>query len=90
MFEVDDLTLAAFSRIRESAGLYAWQEAARNVLNWSRSRQQTVVERALDSISLLRSDASGCNQLALFDPEFEQWHFVPLPPTQDDDGNPLS
>lgn len=80
MFEVDDIALAEYAKLRELAGLYAWQETAREFLNWPPERRYTVIEYAIDSIgSVERSGkgASECEKIALFDPEFEQWHFVP-------------
>jgi hypothetical protein len=80
-FEVDPIILAEYSRIRELAGLFAWQETHREVLNWDSQRLYQIAERALGSIELLPRDAMGCKQVALFDPEFEQWHFVPFTET---------
>jgi hypothetical protein len=77
-FEVDPIVLADFARLRELAGLFAWRETYTNVLTWSDARLRKVVERATESMELLRghpSDYSNC-ELALFDPEFEQWHLV--------------
>ncbi len=77
-FEVDPVVLAEYSRIRERAGLFAWQETHREVLKWNTQRLYEVVERAFDSIERIQRDAADCKQIALFDPEFAQWHFVPV------------
>jgi hypothetical protein len=76
-FEVDEIMLAEYSRFRERAGLYAWQETANNVSVWPELHQQAIAEHAIDSIELTRADPTVRGQLALFDPEFQQWHFVP-------------
>ena len=78
-FEVDAVMLAEYSQYRELAGLYAWQEAAANILSWSERRIDLLAERALASIELTHSEPKDCKQIeiALYDPEFEQWHFVP-------------
>ena len=76
-FEVDGLMLAEYSRCRELAGLYAWQETADNIRWWPEARCRTVAERALASIELMHGKAQDVRQIALYDPECEQWHFVP-------------
>ena len=86
-FEVDPIALANFAQYRELAGLFAWRETHTNLLTWSDMRLQKVVARATESMELLRarpSDYSKCAQIALFDPEFEQWHIVPFTGTPDD------
>ncbi|QIN63451.1 hypothetical protein SBC1_34900 [Caballeronia sp. SBC1] len=76
-FEVDAVMLAEYSQYRELAGLYAWQETAANILSWSERRIDLLAERALGSIELTRGEPKDYKQIALYDPEFEQWHFVP-------------
>jgi hypothetical protein len=76
-FEVDGIVLAEYSRIRELAGLYAWQETAADFLGWSDACRWAIAQRAIESIELMHGEPKDCKQLALFDPEFEQWHFVP-------------
>ncbi|SEB00754.1 hypothetical protein [Paraburkholderia sartisoli] len=80
-FEVDEIMLAEYTRFRELAGLYAWQETARNIPNWTGLRRQVIAEQAMDSLELTHGDPKDCRQLALFDPEFQQWHFVPYAET---------
>jgi hypothetical protein len=76
-FEVDDLMLAEFSRYRELAGLYAWQETVAVILCWPEARRYMLGGRVLASIELTHGKPKDCSQIAMFDPEFEQWHFVP-------------
>lgn len=76
--QVDEDSLAAFSRLREFAGLFAWSETITQILQWDAERLTGVVRRALDTIDIEHGDASQVNQIAMFDPEFEQWHFVAL------------
>jgi hypothetical protein len=86
-FEVDPFALANFAQFRELAGLFAWRETHTNLLTWSDIRLQKVVARATESMELLRVDPceyAKCMQVALFDPEFEQWHIVPFIETLDE------
>ncbi|MDB0533445.1 hypothetical protein [Ralstonia solanacearum] len=76
--QVDEDSLAAFSRLREFAGLFAWSETITQILQWDAERLTGVVRRVLDTIDIEHGDASQVNQIAMFDPEFEQWHFVAL------------
>jgi hypothetical protein len=76
-FEVDENTFAWLDAIHERAGLYAWRETARAVHLWNADRVVQLACRALESIDVTVCDASLCDEVALFDPESEQWHFVP-------------
>jgi len=76
-FEVTTDALIAYVRVREAAGLFAWQETHASVLQWSPARLAGVVQRALYSMDVTLQGEQRALQLALFDPEFEQWHFVP-------------
>lgn len=76
--QADEDSLAEFSRLRELAGLFAWPETISQVMQWDPERLTGVVRRALDTIDIGHGDASQVNQIAMFDPEFEQWHFVAL------------
>jgi hypothetical protein len=79
-FEVDPYAFEVFDGIYEQAGLYAWRETVGQIENWTEARRDLAVERAIWSMPVTHVDASACNQLALVDPEFEQWHFVPFTP----------
>ncbi|EEA03316.1 conserved hypothetical protein [Burkholderia sp. H160] len=76
-FEVDEKAFAWLDAIHERAGLYAWRETARAVLSWKADRMAQAAYRALELIEITGCDASLCDEVALFDPESEQWHFVP-------------
>lgn len=80
-FEVDALTLALFGGIRELAGLYAWQETHEHVLNWDKTRLWETAKRAIQSIELSDRPSRTAQQMALFDPEAGQWHFLPFAAT---------
>jgi hypothetical protein len=70
--------LLIFDCIRELAGLHAWKEAARTFVFWDRQRQVDAMQRGLKDVSegILSHHPVKFNQLAVFDPEFVQWHFV--------------
>ncbi len=76
-FEFDADILGEYGRLRELAGLYAWRETNADVENWTGKRFNEVAHRAVDTVEVMHGDPESCNQLAFFDPEFEQWHFVP-------------
>lgn len=83
-FEFDERVLAEVARLHEWAGLYAWRETLDCVRAWHPGRLARVVARALNSIGTEKRDAAQCQQLALFDPEVERWHFVPCGATVPD------
>lgn len=66
----------------ESAGLFAWEETAQTVHStWDGPRMERAMCRAIQSIRQTeQGDGVAMNQIALFDPEAETWHFVPHVP----------
>ncbi|MGC5804834.1 hypothetical protein SNK19_17055 [Ralstonia pseudosolanacearum] len=76
--QVDAGSLAVFARLREFAGLFAWSETIAQQLRWPSRKQIEAAEHALDSVELRHGEASDVNQIAMFDPEFGQWHFVAM------------
>jgi len=75
---LDEEALVFVDGIYEQAGLFAWRETADHVLTWSASRLRYSVDRALTIMpTKCLLDAREFTQFALYDPEFEQWHFVP-------------
>ena len=73
----DGTVLQTFSLIREMCGLYAWKETAREFLFWHVDQQTRAINRGLEVVQAgVRNSAETFNQLAVFDPEFMQWHFV--------------
>ncbi|WP_051974796.1 hypothetical protein [Cupriavidus necator] len=57
---------------------------------WDSSRLTTAFGRAAETIAFTQGDIADCNQIAMFDPEFGQWHFVPMPFQFDGGGQPNS
>jgi hypothetical protein len=84
MLEVNESVLAEADWLHEQAGLFAWRDTCKGLRNWDRTRFARV---AFDAVRSMRtgksSDCSRVRQIALFDPEFEQWHFVPRPESCD-------
>lgn len=72
-----DAALDEVNRIRELAGMFAWQETAALTEDWTIKQMERIAARALNMVQVQRGDVSQVNQIALFDPEFEQWHYVP-------------
>jgi hypothetical protein len=77
-FEVDDEAMGQIDRLHERAGLFAWRDTCREVTQWSFERQKRALECALDSMETVDAGLAECQEVALFDPEFCQWHFVPF------------
>jgi hypothetical protein len=77
-FEVDELALEQIGSLHERAGLFAWRETNRDVLTWDAGRLARMAMRAVGTMETTEGDVSQCQEAALFDPEFGQWHFVPL------------
>lgn len=90
-FEVGDTTLALMDRVYEAAGLFAWRETLRDLENWEAghwARAHARVRRPLfeggrctlhepDGFDHGGGHPEDWDQLAVFDPEAGQWHFVP-------------
>lgn len=77
-FEVSAEIFSSYGDFRERAGLFAWQETDEQLQRWEVPRLHKVVQRAIRSVKLSDNAAPQAQQLALFDPECQQWHFVPL------------
>jgi hypothetical protein len=72
-------SLIAFDLIREMAGLYAWRESAREFFRWEPQRQAQAMQRGRETVKAgIMGGSTEFDQLAVFDPEFMQWHFVPV------------
>jgi hypothetical protein len=76
-FAVERKTLDALDRFHEHAGLFAYRETYGHVLTWDEQRRQRAVAKAIQMIPGTVRDLDECKQRALYDPESEQWHFVP-------------
>lgn len=76
--EMDFTALVAIHQLFESAGLYAWREVNRLLAVRSQPR---LVADALDALSSSNADretdAKDYNQVAIFDHDACEWHFVP-------------
>jgi hypothetical protein len=70
-------TLQLMDRVHEYAGLHAYREAYQPLLDWNEMQRHQAVAKAIQSIPGTCQWDSDVNQLALYDPEAEQWHFVP-------------
>jgi hypothetical protein len=78
VFELDPETLDQVERLHERAGMFAWRETYRDVFDWDLERMRWAVKRAVDSLKLSAADRMQCTHVALFDPEFLEWHHVPF------------
>ncbi|KVP97080.1 hypothetical protein WJ97_14310 [Burkholderia ubonensis] len=74
-FEAD--TMAILERLYRSAGLVAYKETFAMAQGWPRARRDRIVSNSIRKVSTFAPAGTEYNQVALFDPEFEQWHFVP-------------
>jgi hypothetical protein len=80
-FEVDEIILGRVNQLYERAGLFAWCETHRDAFTAERGRLTRTVMRAVGTMQttqITAEDLSQCQEVALFDPEFGQWHFVPV------------
>lgn len=66
--------------IRQRAGLFAWTETAGAFFGWSNAKLDTMVRQAWGNIATCQAEGADpdFDQFAVFDPEFGQWHFVPV------------
>lgn len=78
MFEVSAEILSTYNDFRERAGLFAWQETEEQFRRWDMFRLYRNMQGAIWSLDLAYDPSSKAEQLAMYDPECRQWHFVPL------------
>jgi hypothetical protein len=90
-FEVDDATMKLAGAVYDAAGLFAWRETLRDLENWEPERFVRAHARVRKPLfdgersTLHERDwfdhgvgyPEDGDQLAVFDPESGQWHFVP-------------
>lgn len=74
-FEAD--TVAIFERLYQNAGLVGYKETFARAQRWPRARRDRIVSNSIRRVSTFAPAGTEYNQVAVFDPEFEQWHFVP-------------
>jgi hypothetical protein len=77
-FELDPATLEQVDRLHERVGMYAWREVYRDMFEWENARLEWAAKRAVETMEISMADKMQCTKAALFDPEFGQWHFLPL------------
>ena len=77
-FELDPETLGLIDQLHERAGMVAWRDTYCDMLGWDDAHMEWAVARAIDSMEVSMANLADCRQAALFDPDFGQWHFVPL------------
>lgn len=76
-FPVDPGMLATYEHLREHAGLFAYREAFKHVVDMNERQRHQAVAQALQKVPGTLDADVECDQLAIYDPEFAQWHFVP-------------
>ena len=69
---------AGFERLHELAGLFAWQDTLNNAWHWDERKRLQEVAAAIAAIPARAGLDELVDQVALYDPEFRQWHFVNL------------
>jgi hypothetical protein len=86
IFQIHEGILREVTRVRELAGMFAWEETIAQTLDWDLGQMERIAECALTTIEIERGQALRMTHIALFDAEFEQWHYVPV----NDDRQPLA
>ncbi|QIN61599.1 hypothetical protein SBC1_15930 [Caballeronia sp. SBC1] len=83
-FEVSATALCTLDRIYEHAGLFAWRETCESLLKEaSEDLRTTAIQAVLAARTMTPKGDDPATQTALFDPEFQQWHFLPVAITDD-------
>ncbi|MGH8788894.1 MAG: hypothetical protein ACREYA_27945 [Cupriavidus necator] len=82
ILEVTDGIKRELDYLHEHAGLFAWRETLHYLASdWDQARLDRAVTQAFHTACDVQRSRSGTmNQVALFDFEAEQWHFVPYSP----------
>lgn len=75
---IDQDALDTVERLREHAGLFAYREAYVLPRHWTERERHQAVAAAIQRIPGRASVDAEINQAALYDPEAQQWHFVPI------------
>ncbi|BDB26156.1 hypothetical protein CTP10_R35510 [Cupriavidus sp. P-10] len=58
------------------------------VQSWTDARLSGAKKFAVETVRFAHGGIADCNQVAMFDPEFGQWHFLPMPSQPDEGGEP--
>lgn len=72
----DDLAHHRYTR--EQAGLYAYTETFEQILALDERSRRQQVGRAIENMPERTTADAQVNQLAMYDPEAAQWHFIPF------------
>ncbi|MGT2459208.1 hypothetical protein ACU4GI_41340 [Cupriavidus basilensis] len=76
--EVDRSGIARYERLREHAGLFAHADSHCLLETWTEQQRHQAVALAIQRMPGTVSVGAQVNQVALYDPEAAQWHFVPI------------
>jgi len=83
-FEVGTTALCTLDRIYEQAGLFAWRETCESLLKEaSEDLRAAAIQAVRAARTMTPKGNEPATQTALFDPEFGQWHFLPVTFTDD-------
>lgn len=75
-FELMPNSLEVFDDAYELAGLSAWHDTNRRLQQGNEAQLREMAKKALDAVQIVKGQKDDCTGLALFDPEFMQWHFI--------------
>ncbi|CAJ0731556.1 MAG: hypothetical protein QM625_03815 [Ralstonia sp.] len=79
-----DDVLREINHLHEGVGLFAWQETAQRIsTTWKQAQITHTMHSAFHKANHVRGLVpSDADQIGLFDPEAENWHFVPYIPLE--------
>ena len=75
-----EATVRLMDAVHEQAGLFAWREPLQAFFTSDANALQAMAQRAWREVPVMQVDHADpdFDQFAVFDPEFQQWHFVPV------------
>lgn len=76
--EIDQHGIAKYERLREHAGLFAHADSHCLPETWTEQQRHHAVALAIQRMPGMVPVEAQINQVALYDPEAAQWHFVPI------------
>ncbi|WP_454725469.1 MULTISPECIES: hypothetical protein [Cupriavidus] len=71
-------SMARYERVREHAGLFAHADSHGLLETWTEQQRHQAVGLAIQRMPGTVPVDAEVNQVALYDPEAAQWHFVPI------------
>lgn len=77
-FEIGQANLTVYDRMREQAGLFAHSEAHGSFLGLCEPHRRGAVQTAIRRMPGIVDVSHEIEQMALYDPEAAQWHFLPI------------